>query len=193
MIERKEFINLSPSHIKLLDSRLEALMTLKVHLQETIETFNKYSSVGKNLCSCMGKLSESFKCEEFVFDPTLQSISRLLDTFRDTLYDHYNSIKDHIITPLSSFVNNDIKTAEEAGKQRASCLEIYNKNLENFVSLKKGKNIKEGQNIELESLEGKLIQTHGQAVFTDFLLYRSLELVERKKLIEITATVCIYK
>lgn len=192
-MDRREFINLSPEHIKSLDSRLEALMTLKVHLQETVETFNKYSTVGKNLCTCMGKLSESFKCEEFQFDPTLQSITNLLDSFRETLFIHYDQIKDHIINPLTSFVSNDIKSAEEAGKARSQHLENYNKTLENFVSLKKGKNIKEGQNAELEVLEGKLISIQQQAVFSDFLLYRSLELVERKKLIEITATVCIFK
>lgn len=188
-----EFLNLSPRHIKNLTDHLDDVVILKQHILDTIDTFNKYAEAGQTLCSCMEKLSNSFQCyREFQNDPTLQTISSLLNSIKDTLFHHYSRIDLHIVQPLDKFVNTDIKQAEEYGKVREHSIENYNKCLENFVSFKKSKSSKDPTNLQAEKMEINLMMAHGDAVQSDFNLHRSLELVERKKLIEITATVCIF-
>ncbi|OHT01999.1 hypothetical protein TRFO_31018 [Tritrichomonas foetus] len=185
MEDQVDFLNLPPLHTNSLTNRLNLILQLKEHINYTTETFEQYSDVGLNLCKCMEKLSGSFTCyQEFQSDPTLRSISNLLDSFQSTLKNHYLQIEDLIIKPLIKFVKTDIREAEEKAKRANQNVDNYFRNVENYVALKK-KNTN-----ELQEIEGRLMASHWQAVESDFSFHRALDLVERKKLIEITATVC---
>ena len=186
MEDNIDFLNLPPLHINSLNNRLSKILKLREHISDTAQTFEQYANVGKNLCNCMEKLSESFSCyQEFQSDSTLRNISNLLDYFRQTLFNHYDQIRNHIIAPLEKFMKTDIDNAEERAKKASHCIESYFKNVENYVSLKK-----RNPN-ELQEIEGRLMASHWQAVEADFQFHRAIDLVERKKLIEISANVCI--
>ncbi|OHT05525.1 hypothetical protein TRFO_26733 [Tritrichomonas foetus] len=188
MNDHVEFLNLSPLHLNSLSVRMKEMTQLKEHINATSKTFQAYSEVGAQLCSCMSKLSASFQdYQEFQSDPALKAISDLLNKFQSSLKIHYEQIQDHIITPLKEYVKNDITSVEEKGKEATKAIDAYFKTVENYTMISK----KKPQN-ELDEADVRLKKCHKKACFSDYLFMRSLDLVERRKLIEVLAHVCIF-
>lgn len=188
MDQQINILNLSPIHEASLMQRLENILELKEHILATEKTFEHYTNSGLQLCECMRKLSDTFEnYEEFKSDQTLSSVSSVLNQFSTTLKDHFDQIKEHIISSLTNFIKNGIMIAEENGKKAVHAYENYNKLMEQYVSINKKKPCP-----DLADKEIKLIASHWQAVYTSFDFGRSLDYVQRKKLLEITGTFLMF-
>jgi hypothetical protein len=131
----------------------------------------------------MGKLAESFESYNKT-DPALLSISEILVAYQTTLNGHFQQVKDHIVGPLKQFLREDIGQAEEDGHRANHDLDAYFKYLDSYLTISKKE-----RGPKLEEKETRLKAAHWQAVLSDFQLERSLSLVERKMLIDISATV----
>ena len=181
-------LNLSPLHTYSLLQRLETVIELKEHILATEKTFEHYADSGLQLCECMTKLANTFEnYEEFKYDQTLSSISSVLSQFSATLKSHFDQVKEHIITSLKNFVKNGIMKTEEEGKKATHAYENYAKLMEQFVAINNKK-----LPPDLAEREGKLMAGHWQAVYTSFMFGRSLDYIQRKKLLEITGTFLMF-
>ena len=190
MTDFARFINLPPLERDSLDKKLFEIKALKEHLHVTEKLFTQYSQVGMNLTKIMDELVKSFQSfKEFESDPSLKSISELLQQNSDSLKTHYTLITEQITAPLNSFITNEIDSAVEAGKTSEICYNAYVATTEKYTSLSKKKFNAPGA---LEEMDNRLRDAHKQAAAADFILDRKCELVERKKLVEISASVCIF-
>ncbi|EAX96541.1 ARF GAP-like zinc finger-containing protein [Trichomonas vaginalis G3] len=182
MEETIAYLNLSPLHVDGLHKRLDSIQKMASLIIEAERTFGKYVEVGKQLCGIMHKLSVSFtNFGNIEGDPNIVSIVELLNSFSETMNTHYDMISTAVISPLTQFINNDVKNAEQLGKQAEKMYDNYHSTFEKYVSLSK----KKTSDTEIEEFDMKLMQSHGRAVFADFQLSRQLELVERKKNVEV--------
>ncbi|KAH0789052.1 ARF GAP-like zinc finger-containing protein [Histomonas meleagridis] len=181
-------MNLSPLHMSTLLHRYDMVMELKEHVAATEKTFQHYAECGRQLCECMEKLSGTFqRYDEFKSDPALQSISELLISFSSTLKSHYDQVDQHIITSLKTFIKKDIGRVEEDNRRVSHCIDTYNKLVEQFVQINKKK-----PGADQEEKEARMMASHWQAVYSSFMFNRSLDYVERKKLLEITGTMLMF-
>lgn len=184
-----QYLNLSPLHRKDLNDRLFQIKDLKEHLQVTEKLFTQYSQIGTSLTQVMRELAKSFQAfKEFNNDPSLKSIIELLNQNSDTLSQHFTTVPSHIIEPLHQFVAVDISKCIEAGRNSESSYNNYVSASEKYVAFTKKKASVPGASEECES---RLKEAHKQAAIADFNLSRSCELVDCKKLIEVSASVCI--
>jgi hypothetical protein len=177
-------LTLSPLHIESRAKRLDAVLDLKEHIHVTLKTFGRYSEVGSELCKCMGKLAESFESYNKT-DPSLLSISQILMAYQGILSGHFEQVKEHIVGPLRQFVKDDIGRVEEGGRRANHDLDTYFKYLESYLTISRKE-----KGAKLQDKDTKLKAAHRQAVLSDFQLERSISLVERKMIIDISATVC---
>ena len=184
-----EFQSLSPSHIEEHQKRLNAILRLKENITTIIKTVQQYAEAGNQLAVCIEALAESFTgCGEFQDDPTIRSISDLLHSFKTILADHYSQVDQHVVQPLRNFMRDDIQQAEDAGKVASRDIEAYLKALDAVAAMNK-KKIKP-TDMDKQEREVRLMKLHQTAVESDFMFDRRLTLVERKKLVDVTAVVC---
>lgn len=182
MEEQIAYLNLSPLHLDSLTKRLEKIVQFKGTIGDTMKTFKKYIDVGNQFCNVMSELSKSFsRFGSFEDDPNITQMCNLLDNFEDTMSTHFSMIQDAVIAPLESFVQNEISSAVACGKQAEKEYENYHSVVEKYVAISK----KKVSATDIEEFDMKLMQSHGRAVFADFTFDRTLELVERKKNIEV--------
>jgi Arf-GAP/coiled-coil/ANK repeat/PH domain-containing protein len=182
MEEQIKFLHLSPLHIDSLQKRLEEILRIKGTIGDTMKTFKKYIEIGKQFCDVIVQLSSSFeRFGSFEDDPNIAQMCSLLGNFQETMRSHFEIISDAVIAPLDAFVQNDISEAIACGKQAEKELDNYQNTVEKYVSLSK----KKSTDTEIEEFDMKLMQSHGRAVFANFTFDRTLELVERKKNVEI--------
>lgn len=186
-----QFLCLSPTHIEEHQARLNAILRLKENILGTIKTVQQYAEAGSQLVICMQRLAESFRAyNEFQSDPTIRSISDLLLSFGTILGDHYTQVEDHVVQPLRSFMKNDIQKAEDAGKAAIHDIEIYLKALDACAAMNK-KKVKP-TDFDKQGREVELMKRHQTAVSSDFMYERALSLVERKKLVDVTAVFLVF-
>lgn len=182
MEEYVNYLNLSPTHVDELKKRLESIQAMAALIVDAERTFTRYVDCGKQLCSIMKKLSTSFtNFGPVEADPNITYIVEILNNFKETMGTHFEMIESAVISPLNQFVNGDVKAVEQLGKQAEKMYDNYHTTFEKYVSLSK----KKVSDQEIEEFDMKLMQAHGRAVFADFQLSRQLELVERKKNVEI--------
>lgn len=190
MNENIDFLRVSPIFTSKLQKSAENVLKLREHIRQTRQVFDQYAQIGGNLCQCMEVLAGSFKeLSEFENDSTMVSIHDLLLKFVVTMKEHYKQVKLQIITHLDDFMTNDIGEAETKNAKVSHEFDILNKALDNYDIQKTKK--KKAQNDSQEKIM-KLIAMYWDAGKSVFELNQQLELVERKKLIEITASVCFH-
>ena len=176
------YLNLSPLHLDGLQKRLANIMKLKSTITDTLKIFKKYTDIGNQFCDVINQLSNKFiDFADIEDDPNIGQICSLLNNFQDTMRNHFTIISGAVMGPLESFVQGDITQAAATGKQAEREYDNFHSLVEKYVSLSK-KKITEN---DLEEFDMKLMQAHGRAVLADFTFDRSLELVERKKNVEI--------
>ena len=186
-----QFLSLSPTHIEEHQARLNSILRLKENIAGTIKTVQQYSEAGCQLVLCMQRLAASFTVyNEFQSDPTIRSISDLLLSFGSILNDHYAQVEAHVVTPLRNFMKNDIQKAEDAGKTAIRDVETYLKALDACAALNK-KKVKP-TDFDKQGREVELMKRHQTAVTSDFMYDRYLTLVERKKLVDVTAVFLVF-
>ena len=190
MNENIEFLRLSPIHAYNLQKSVQKILSLKENIKHTKQTFEQYTQIGLSLCDCMEKLATAFKgYSKYESDPTMISIHDLLINFKDTMKDHYSQVKQQIISHLDKFVSEDIEKAVSEGAKASHEYDNLCKCMDNYgVQTPK----KKKSTIDSQEKIMKLIASYWDAGKSDFELSRQLELVERKKMIEITASVCFY-
>lgn len=185
------FQSLSPAHIEDHQHRLNAILRLKENINTIIKTVQHYADAGNQLALCIEALAESFTgCGEFQDDPTIRSISDLLRTFKSVLAEHYSQVDDHVVKPLRSFMKDDIQQAEDAGKAASRDIEAYLKALDACAAMNK-KKVK-SNDMDKQDREVRLMKLHQTAVESDFMFDRRLTLVERKKLVDVTAVFLVF-
>lgn len=185
MEEQLEYLTLTPLHFNDLVTRLNSVLKIKDTIHTAQKTFSQYSSVGLELCEVMRKLASSFlQFADVEGDQTFIQVSGLMNDFQDTLERHFSIINDTIITPLQDFLDNYVMKASACGKHAKKEIENYADVVRTYCGLSK----KDLTDIQLEEYDMKLMQAHGKAVFADFEFARTLELVERKKSIEIVSS-----
>lgn len=190
MNENIEFLRISPIYAAKLQKSTENVMKLREHIKQTKQVFEQYAQIGSNLCECMENLAYSFKeLSDFENDTTMISIHDLLLKFKSTMKEHYNQVKQQIIKHLDDFMNKDIEEAVVRNSKASHEFDNLNKAMDNYVLQKSKK--KKLQNDSQEKIM-KLIALYWDTGKSIFELNRQLELVERKKLIEITASVCFH-
>jgi hypothetical protein len=185
MEESVDFLNLSPIQFDALSTRLAALLRLKENLGSTIKCFQDYAEAGSSLCVCMQNLAGSFESYNiFQTDPTLGSISGLLNSFQTVLGGHYAQVRDHIVGALETFLKTDIPRAEEVARKATHDVDAYMKYVDTYATT-----IRKRQHGPTDDHDKRLQAAHFQAVISSFRLERTLSLVERKQLFEVTANV----
>ena len=187
MEEYSAFLNLSPSHLKEIRERLDALTQLRDHINSLENLFQKYSDAGLEMCSCMQSLANGFLSYSQVDkEPTITSISNLLLSFGDSMSKYFIEVKEHILLPLHNFSQKNIISAEEYSKTAQENFDNYINLLEkNTINSKK----KSG---EAPNLLPQIASAYSESIRSDFILSRNLDLIERKRLIELTTTVCFF-
>jgi hypothetical protein len=136
----------------------------------------------------MGSLSSSFESyNELQNDPTLCSISILLNSFQDVLSGHYSHVRDHIVAALALFLKNNITRAEEDARKAAHDLDAYLKSVDGYAA-----SVTKRSRSTNDDRETKLKAAHLQAVCSSFRLDRTLSLVERRQVLEVTANCLMF-
>jgi len=184
----EEYLDLSPISKAALQKRLDSIHDLKNYIQQTQKMFVKYANVGNELCNCMTNLSKSFKSlSEFDGDPTIDQMASQIDNFVNVFEMHYSLVDSSINDYLSEFIAKDINNAVEkskvAEKDQDNCLSFLDK----YAAVSKKR-----PQFELEELDARLMAQYGSAVFNNFYLAHAIEIVERKKAVEIASRVCYF-
>lgn len=177
-----EYLSLSPLQSFMLNQKLNTLLLLKDTILEAESLFSKYAETGKSLCNCILKLSSNFlSFEAFNGDPSLRSISHMLDSFQGYLRDHYEQIESNVIKPLNDFIVKDINAAEELSQKSRSKTEAYTKHSEQYAAINPKK-----IPADIEDREKRMMEAHWLALNNAYLFNRSIEFIQRKKLTELT-------
>jgi hypothetical protein len=177
------FITLSPVHVSKLKARLHDIVVLKDQIQGTIKTFQHYSAAGDQLCKCMRALSSSLAgFSDFQRDPAICSLSRLLETVSDNFAEHFSQVQSIVVTRLRKFIDTTITPTEEIGKRSDGELDNYFKCLDAYMVKGKKESV-----AKIEERKNSLINAHFQAALSSFDLDRAITLVEKERLIEVTA------
>ena len=182
MEEAIGYLNLSPLHLDSLQKRLQAIVNTRGTITDTLKIFKKYTEIGNSFCDVMNQLARHFvDFGSIKDDPNISSVCELLNSFQDTMRNHFAIIESAVMQPLETFVQTDISQAVACGRQAEREYDNFHSLVEKYVSLSK-KKVNEHDH---EEYDMKLMQAHGRAVLADFTFDRTLELVERKKNVEI--------
>lgn len=187
MDEYSVFLNMSPVYVKQLHDQLQKISSLRNHILSLETSFEKYSFAGLEMCSSMQTLANAFTTySEIDKDPTITSMSDLLLSFGDSMSKYFHEVQDHILIPLRNF-NEKVISGIENDEEKAKISQ------ENYIQLaeKYSINSKKKAGNEKEILS-QLTTAYSDSIRTNFILSRNIELVNRKRLLELTSTVCIY-
>ncbi|OHT06953.1 hypothetical protein TRFO_24920 [Tritrichomonas foetus] len=180
-----EEYNLSPINEAILQERLLHVSELHHNIEATKQVFQQYIQLGNQMCKNIQDLAHTFEsCTGG--DSSLKPIVTLLNVFQNAMTSHYRQVEDKVISPLTKFVNTEIKKAESDGNEATKQYDDFSKILDGYVSVPSKKRTEKS----FEGKENQLLFQNWMAINKNFTFVRSLDLVERKKTIEITAAVC---
>ena len=177
---------LSPANELNLQNRLHQVDELQKNIMETRQIFSKYIENGREMCENVTKLAKNFElC--IGQDKSLSPIINVLTQFESILNDHYAVIESSIINQIDKFISSDVKKAEIDGKTANQENLSFSKLLDSYVSVPIKK--RSQNSTEFTELETKLIAQNWMAIKSNFSFARSLDLIERKSVLELTSYV----
>lgn len=177
---------LSPRNEIILQDRLHQIDELQNNINETRQVFEKYIEHGNEMCQNIVKLVKNF--ESIIgFDKSISPMIEILSKFSSVMSDHYQFVQTSIIDELDKFTNTDLKVAEDNGKDAKKEYATFSKLLDSYVSTPIKKR---SQNPEFTELQTKLIAQNWTAIKSNFTFSKSLGLIERKRVLEMTQHVC---
>lgn len=177
---------LSPANEMILQNRMQQVDELQKNINETRQVFSKYIEHGKEMCQNVVKLAKNFEAC-IGADNSLIPIINLLSKFESIMTDHYNLVQTSIVNQIDKFTNSDIKKTEFDGKTAKQENSSFSKLLDSYVSIPIKKRNQNSQ--EFKDLETKLIAQNWVAIKSNFSFARSLGLIERKRVLEMTSYV----
>ncbi|KAK8845774.1 hypothetical protein M9Y10_020693 [Tritrichomonas musculus] len=179
---------LSPKNELILQDRMHQVDELERNIEETRQVFAKYIESGNEMCQNVNKLVKNF--ENLIGpDKSLSPVINILTKFATLMTDHYKLVQESIIDKIDMFTNSDIRQAEEDGKAANKEYSSYSKLLDSYVSVPTKKR---SQNNEFHDLQAKLLAQNWMAIKSNFSFSRSLGLIERKRVLEMTSYVCFF-
>ena len=185
MNETMNYLTLTPDYIGVLEDKLQTLIQLKKTISSAEVNFKKYSAAGSDLCKTMNNLASSFTTFANVQnDPMFLQISGLMNEFKETLSNHFSMISSAVLLPLQEFIKKDIQNALDSYEVATKEYKHYSDMMDFYTFLSKT-NTKE---VDFEEYDMKLMQLHGKAVFANYEFRKNMEIVERKRNIEIIST-----
>lgn len=177
---------LSPKNELILQDRIHQVDELEKNISETRQIFSKYIENGNETCQSILKLVKNF--ESLIgFDKSLSPIILTLSKLSNVLTEHYKYVEESIINQIDKFTNNDLKEAKNDGKAANKEYSSFSKLLDSYVSIPTKKR---SQNAEFNDLQAKLLAQNWTAIKSNFSFSRSLGLIERKRVLEMTSQVC---
>lgn len=182
--------NLSPINQEILTQRLRQTDDLKKNIENTRQFFCEYIDLGKKMCASIFKLINCFD-SSVGCDISLKSILKLLSGYTKAYVKHYNDIETLVISQIDKYLHNEIETAIQNGKQATHETKALSKLLDQYVSIPIKKRNQNG-GAEFAEKETKLIGQNWVAIRTNFKFARSLDLIERKRILELTSAVCTF-
>lgn len=179
---------LSPENELIWNERMHKADELEKNILETRQIFTKYVECGNETCQNISRLMKNFElC--IGSDKSLTPILSILSKFEAIISNHYKFIQTSIINQIDKFTNSDIKKTENDGKQAAHENTTFSKLLDSYVSIPIKKRAQ--NTAEFNDLETKLIAQNWMAIKSNFSFARSLGLIERKRILDITSYVCL--
>lgn len=179
---------LSPRNELILHERLHQIDELQNNITETHQVFTKYIENGTEMCQNVLKLVKNF--ESIIgFDKSISPMIEILSKFCTIMTDHYKYVQEKIIDEIDKFTNTELKMAEDDGKSAKKEYSSFSKLLDSYASVPIKKR---SQNPEFNELQTKLIAQNWSTVKSNFTFSKSLGLIERKRVLEMTSHVCIF-